>query len=71
MFAPEEDDCPWESAQWLLQGLLDRYLTFAALLCANEMAEDAWEDAYEFMDACKQAAQAPAPPTVDRRRLLR
>lgn len=64
----------WERAQWVLrESLLGRYLTVAALMCGEEMADGAFEDACEYLDACKQAIaskQLPGPRTADRRRLL-
>ena len=57
----------------LRESLLERYLTMAALMCGDEMAESAFEDACEYLDACKQAVDQRQLPTraADRRRLLK
>ncbi|PSC67932.1 14 kDa zinc-binding isoform A [Micractinium conductrix] len=62
-------DPPWV----LRESLLERYLTMAALMCGDEMAESAFEDACEYLDACKQAVDQRQLPTraADRRRLLK
>lgn len=73
MFWPQ-DDSPWERAQFLLEeSLLDRYLTLAGLLCGNGMADSAFEDARDYLEACKEAVAQQQLPTraADRRRLLR